>query len=324
MTLTAGQYFQISQGYAMAAADPYVSREGREAFAHKAEWFDFLGRRQGGALRAAGPVCGGDSSLAARLLAGELSYSEQPRRSRRPLVITLCLTGAALYLTGTLLFSNALNLFGYSERQEVASASVEAKATGRHERQFRPPAERALPISPGQLSYETPALSGQPAPLPEVLSSPSPPPERVEELAAVQPVEVLRARANAIIRNGPSTKAKKIGAVTPGTALQVKAREGGWVQFVNSSSGVGGWIHSSLVGLTPESGTTSSAITRADAPASMPPRPKVAKKRIKQKPSASIQESKHRHYRPDPPVPIRSPSGFFSRRGGMALGPSGR
>ena len=155
-----------------------------------------------------------------------------------------------------------------------------------------------------------------------MLSSPSPP-ERVEELAAVQPVEVLRARANAIIRNGPSTKAKKIGAVTHGTALQVKAREGGWVQFVNSSSGVEGWIHSSLVGLTPESGTTSSAITRADAPASIPPRPKVAKKRIKQKPSASIQASKHRHYRPDPPVPIRSPSGFFSRRGGMTLGPSG-
>ena len=213
---------------------------------------------------------------------------------------------------------------GYSERQEIASASIEAKATGRGERQFRPPAERALPISPGQLSYETPALSGQPAPLPEALSSPSPPPERVEELAAVQPVEVLRVRANAIIRNGPSTKAKKIGAVTPGTALQVKAREGGWVQFVNSSSGVEGWIHSSLVGLTPESGTTSSAITRADAPASMPLRPKVAKKRIKQKPSASIQASKHRHYRPDPPVPIRSPSGFFSRRGGMALGPSER
>ena len=316
MTLTADQYFQISQGYAQAAADPYVSREGREAFAHKAEWFDFLGRRT------AGTVGRCDSSLAARLLAGELSYSEQPRRSRRPLVITLCLTGAALYLTGTLLFSNALNLFGYSERQEVASASVEAKATGRGERQFRPPTERAHPISPGQLSYETPALSGQPAPLPEVLSSPSPP-ERVEELAAVQPVEVLRARANAIIRNGPSTKAKKIGAVTAGTALQVKAREGNWVQFVNSSSGEGGWIHSSLVGLTPESGTTSSAITRADAPASMPPRPKVAKKRIKQKPSASIQASKHRHYR-DPPVPIRSPSGFFSRQGGMALGPSGR
>ena len=51
MTLTADQYFQISQGYAQAAADPYVSREGREAFAHKAEWFDFLGRRRRGLPR---------------------------------------------------------------------------------------------------------------------------------------------------------------------------------------------------------------------------------------------------------------------------------
>ena len=318
MTLTADQYFQISQGYAKAAADPYVSREGREAFAHKAKWFDFLGRRQGGALRTARTLGRGDSSLA-----GELSYSEQPRRSRRPLVITLCLTGAALYLTGTLPFTNALNLFGYGERQEVTGASVGAKATGQGERQFRPPAERAHPISPGQLSYQTPALTGPPAPSSEEFSTPSPPPERVEELAPAQSVEVLKVRANAIIRNGPSTNAKKIGVATPGTALQVKARAGNWVQFVNSSSGAGGWIHSSLVGLTPESGATSSAITRADAPSSMPPRPKVAKKRIKQKPSASIQASKHRHYPPIPPVPIRSPSGFFFRQGGMALGPSG-
>jgi SH3 domain-containing protein len=309
MTLTADQYFQISQGYAKAAVDPYVSREGREAFAHKAEWLDFLGRRQAGTLRTAGTVGMGDSSLAARLLAGEVSYAEQPRRARRPLVTTLCLTGAALFLTGTLLFSNALNLFGYSERQDVTSSSVEANATGQDERQFRPPAERAhpisLPISPGQLSYLTPVLTGLPIPLPKELSSPSPPPEQVKELA---PVEVLKVRANATIRNGPSTKAKKIGAATPGTALQVKAREGNWVQFVNSS-GAGGWIHSSLVELTPESGTTSSAITRADAPALMTPKPKVAKKRIKQSPKASIQESKNRQ--------------FFFRRGGMALGPSG-
>jgi len=295
MTLTADQYFQVSQGYAKAAADPYVSREGREAFAHKAEWFDFLGRRQGETFRRT--VGTGDGSLAAHLLAGELDYAGQPRRSSRQLVTTLCLAGAALYLTGTLLFSNALNLFGFSERQHVTSSSV-AKT------QFLPPAERAHPVSPGQLSYLTPALTGLPIPLPKELSSPSPFPEQVKELA---PVEVLKVRANATIRSGPSTKAKKIGAAIPGTALQVKAREGNWVQFVDSS-GAGGWIHSSLVELTPESGTAGSAITRADAPTSMPPRPKVAKKRIKQSPEASIQASKNRQ--------------FFFRRGGMALGSS--
>ena len=299
MTLTADQYFQISQGYAKAAADPYVPWEGREAFAQKAEWLAFLGRRQG---RTVGT---GDTSLAARLLAGE---AEQPRRSRRQLVATLCLTVAALYLTGTLLFSNALNLFGYSEREDVTSSSVEAKATGLDK---RPPAERAHPISPDQLSYITPALTGLPVPLPKELSSPSPPPEQVKELA----VEVLTVRASATIRNGPSTTAKKIGAATPGTALQVKAREGNWVQFVNSSTDAEGWIHSSLVELTPESGTTSSGIIRAEAPVSMPPKIKVAKKRIKQTPNASIQASKN--------SPVRSPSGFFFRRGGMALGPSG-
>ena len=286
MTLTADQYFQISQGYAMAAVDPYVSREGREAFAHKAEWLDFLGRRQAGTLPTAGTVGTGDSSLAARLLAGELSYAEQPKRSRRLLVTTLCLTGAALSLTGTLLFSNGLNLFGYSEG---TSSSVEAKATGQDGRQFRPAAEGVHPISLGQLSYLTPALAALPVPLPKELSSPSPPPEQVKELT---PVEVLKVNANATIRNGPSIKAKKIGAASPGTALQVKAREGNWVQFVNSSTGAGGWIRSSLAGLTPESGTNSSAITRADAPASIPPRPKVAKKRMKQSPNASIQASK--------------------------------
>jgi hypothetical protein len=303
MTLTPDQYFQISQGYAKAAADPYVSRDGREAFAQKAKWLDFLGRRQGGAPPTAGTVGTGENSLAARLLAGELSYSEQPKRSRRLLVTTVYLSGAALYLTGTLLFSNALNLFGYSD---VTSSSVEAKATGQDARQFRPAAEGSHPISPGQLSYLTPALAGLPVSLPKELSSPSPPPEQVKELSTV---EVLKVKANATIRSGPSTKATKIGVATPGTALKVKTREGNWVQFVNSSAHVGGWIHSSLVELTPESGTTSSAITRADAPASIPPRPKVAKKRMKQSPKASIQTSKNRQ--------------FFFRRGGMALGPSG-
>ena len=229
--------------------------------------------------------------------------------------MTLCLTGAALYLIGTLSFTNVLNLFGDSDRQEVASqltlslvpfergASVEGKTTEQGERQFQPTADRPHPISLEQPSYETPALTGPAAPLQqEELSSPSPPPERIEELAAAQPAEVLKVRANAIIRNGPSTSAKKIGTATSGTALQVKAREGDWVQFVDSSSGTNGWIHSSLVGPTLGSRPTSSAVTRADASASTPPKPKVAKKRIKQKSSPSIQASKQRPSRPGPPA----------------------
>ena len=288
MTLTADQYFQISQGYAQAAADPYVSPERRGAFASKAEWFEFLGRRQGGTFRSEGNASRGKSDLTARLLAGELSHSERLRRSRRPLVMTLCLTAAALYLIGTLSFTNALNLFGDSDSQEVASqltlslvpfergASVEGRTTEQGERQFQPTADRPQPIPLDQPSYQTPALTGPPSPMQqEELSSPSPPPERIEELAAAQPAEVLKVTASAIIRNGPSTSAKKIGTATRGTALRVKAREGDWVQFVDSSSDTKGWIHSSLVGPTPGSGTTSSAVTPADA---RPQRPRNQKK----------------------------------------------
>lgn len=309
MTLTADQYFQISQGYAQAAADPYVSPERRAAFASKAEWFDFLGRRQGGTFRSEGNASRGKSDLAALPLAGELSYSERLRRSRRPLVMTLCLTGAALYLIGTLSSTNALNLFGGSDRQEVASqltlslvplqrgASVEGKTTEQGGRQFQPTADRPQPIPLDQPSSETPALTG-----PLELSSPSPPPERIEELAAA-PAEVLKVTASAIIRNGPSTSAKKIGTATRGTELRVKAREGDWVQFVYSSSDTKGWIHSSLVGTTLGNGTTSSAVTPVDASATTPPKPKkVAKKRIKQKSSAPIQASKQRPSRPGLPA----------------------
>ena len=233
MTLTADQYLQISQGYAKAAADPYVSPESREAFANKAEWFDFLGRRERGALRSQGNAGRSDGDLTARHWVGELSYSELP--SRKPLVMTLGLTGAALYLIGTLLFTNALNLFGDSDRHEIASqltlsvvpsersASVDAKATEKIERQFQPTAARPHPISSDQPPYQALPLAAVPLQQ-EELSSPSPLHEPIDELAAVKSADVLKVRAKAIIRKGPSTSAKKIRTVAPGTALQVRAR----------------------------------------------------------------------------------------------------
>jgi hypothetical protein len=239
MTLTADQYYQVSQGYALAAADPFIPTDRREAFAKKAEWFEFLGRREGRAIRSDGNAYRVNSDLAVIPLAGELGDSERPRRSMRPPVATLWLTGAALSLIGALLFTNALTLFGDNDRQEVASqltlslvpspkvASVAAKATEQGKRQFQPTADRAHQ---------------------EALSSPSPPPEPIEDLAAAPPPEVLKVTATARIRNGPSTSAQKIGTATLGTAIQVNAREGAWVQFVDASSGKMGWIHSSLVG----------------------------------------------------------------------------
>jgi hypothetical protein len=226
--------------------------------------------------------------------------------------MTLWITGATFCLIGMLLFTNALNQFGDNDRQEVASlsvvpapkaASVEAEATEQGERQFQPTAYRPQAISPDQRSYEAPALTVPPSLVQqEELSSPSPHPEPIEEVAAAPPAEVLKVTANATVRNGPSTSAKKIGTVTPGTALQVKAREGNWVQFVDSSSGRMGWIHSRLVGPTSGSGAVSAAVTQADAPALAAPRPKLAKERIKQKPSAPIQASEQRPSRSGPPA----------------------
>jgi hypothetical protein len=249
MTLTADQYFQISQGYAKAAVDPYVSPNNRIAFAKKAEWFDFLGRREGRALHSDGIAGSGSSELTAHAFADELGYSEQARRSMRPLVMTLCLSGAALYLIGTVLFTNALNLFGEDDRHEVASqvtlslglspkVTNVAKATEPGGRQLQPTADR-----PRAISTVPPSLAHQ-----KELSFPSPPPEAIEDVVAAPPPEVLKVTANARIRNGPSTSAEKIGTATRGTSIQVKAREGAWVQFVDSSSGKIGWIHSSLVG----------------------------------------------------------------------------
>ena len=241
MTLTADQYFQVSQGYALAAADPFISPDRREAFAKKAEWLEFVGRREGRAIRPDGNAYRVNSGLAVSLLAGELGDSEQPKRSMRPPVTTLWLTSAALSLIGALLFTNALNLFGDEDRQEVGSqltlslvpvpkvTSVAAKAPEQGKRQFHPIADRAHQ---------------------EALSSPSPPPEPIEDLAAGPPPEVLKVTATARIRNGPSTNAQKIGTATLGTAIQVKAREGAWVEFVDASSGKMGWIHSSLVART--------------------------------------------------------------------------
>jgi hypothetical protein len=92
MTLTADQYFQIAQGYAKAAEDPFVPPENRAAFANKAEWFGFLGRRERGALRSDGSAATAYSDYGSSPFA-----SEQPRPPKWPLVMTLWLRGDLLF-----------------------------------------------------------------------------------------------------------------------------------------------------------------------------------------------------------------------------------
>jgi hypothetical protein len=275
MTLTANQYFQIAQGYAKAAEDPFVTADRREALSTKAEWFDFLGRWERGALPAYTVAANSD-------MTAYPFTAEWPRPSKRPLVI-----GAVLCLIGTGLFTNTLNFFGENDRQEIWSI-----------------ADKPHVISPDPHSYESASLTVPASPgQQEELSSPSPPPEPIEALPAAQSAEMLKVAATATIREGPSISAKKIGTAIHGAALRVKGREANWVQFVDPATGNTAWIHSSLVRPNSGNGTTSVAGPPANATSFAPPKSKVAKKRIKQKPSASIQASKQRPSRPDPPAP---------------------
>ena len=127
-------------------------------------------------------------------------------------------------------------------------------------------------------------------------------PSRLKHYQQPNPLKCSRLRP-ATIREGPSISAKKIGTAIHGAALRVKGREGNWVQFVDPATGNTAWIHSSLVRPNSRNGTTSVAGPPANATSFAPPKSKVAKKRIKQKLSASIQASKQRPSRPDPPAP---------------------
>ena len=118
MTLTADQYFQIAQGYAKAAADPFVPPESRKAFANKAEWFDFLARRERGALRSDASACG-HSDMSARGVAPSMNYSDCPERSMSQ-VTTRWLTGAALCLIAMLVLTDALHQFEHGRSEFLA------------------------------------------------------------------------------------------------------------------------------------------------------------------------------------------------------------
>jgi len=104
-----------------------------------------------------------------------------------------------------------------------------------------------------------------------------------QEAMLPQPAELLRVKSAASIRNGPSGSAKVIGTASTGAEIEVKAREGSWVQFVDPSSGNTGWIHSSSVAPSTTAATADSAATQAaeESPPADGPRPKTVKQRPK-------------------------------------------
>ena len=114
MTFTSDQYSQLAQGYDKAAADPLVAPERKAEFARKAEWFHFLARRGKMSPRTGG-AAESDFGPLSRDVVIEPNSSAPSKRSIAPFLTTLWLTGAVLYLVNTLLFTNAINLFGDSD-----------------------------------------------------------------------------------------------------------------------------------------------------------------------------------------------------------------
>jgi uncharacterized protein YraI len=326
MTLTAAQYSQIAQGYEKAAADPWVAAEKRVELLDKAEWFRFLAERG----NQADPEDNTPPATAA---------FEGRARSMSPFLATLWITGAAVYLFGTLLFTNAVNFFGTEKPntsvpeigRSVESvpkvASVEAKNDDQAKAQHTVNPERRHAISPGQPTYESPTLTtpesptAPPAALPQEELASTASSEPVQEIGGDEFAEVFIVTAAASIRNGPSTSAKKIGTATTGAEIQVKQREKNWVHFVDPSSGNAGWIQASLLkkpAPTSEAKTLAASVEHASV---KPARAKLTKAKLaKKKPSVPAKAAQQpRTYVDLPPdeeflPPRRRGAGFLSRR----------
>ena len=307
-----------------------VAPERKAEFARKAQWFHFLARRGKTSPRTGGAAVGPLS----RGVVIEPNSSEPNKRSIAPFLTTLWLTGAVLYLVNILLFTNAINLFGDSDVQTgvtEASRPVEPlpkiatveddKANQQRGQQLKPSADRRHAILPNQPAFEAPNPTAPPASLPEQkLDTPPPPSEPAQDVAGDQPNEVLTVTAAATIRSGPSMTAKKIGTATPGVELEVKARKTGWVQFVDPSSGNTGWIHSSLVASASEAGAKGLATQEAEIPTVETPKPKLANKWAKKKPSTPAQVRQQQRKFVDLPEdeqflsPRRRGPGFLAKR----------
>jgi hypothetical protein len=239
-------------------------------------------------------------------------------------------TGAAIYLIGTILFTNSVsNPFRSKDERNpeltLPIASPGALARKEETARLQPAVPPSSPtpgkrhaISPEEPSYEAPGLIVPPSATDEE-HKPSPAsPARTEQASATpasgSEPEVLKVNQAATIRNGPSTTAKVIGTASPGAELQVKARENGWIQFVDPSSGNTGWIESDLLAPASPRGETSVAVTPSEeapltaqkprpAPASPGDENNVAESRSEKAPSATRQKPVTKQVRKKPSEP---------------------
>ena len=209
-----------------------------------------------------------------------------------PFLTTLWATGAAVYLLSTVLFTNAVNLFGTQEpvarvpevAQSIKSGPKVTSVAGniKVEQVFPQPAvipERPHAISPDEPAYESPALTAPPPARPRELAGPASS-EPVQEVPEVESADIFIVTAAATIRNGPSKSSEKIGTAKAGAKLRVNEREKDWVQFVDPSSGNTGWIQSALLANASESEAHSLASPEvAETAPNKAAKPKLAKKK---------------------------------------------
>jgi hypothetical protein len=301
---TPDQYAQIANSYATAAADPFVSEDKRQEFARRAEWFRYLAAREKD-TPASGPTGEGPS--------------RSPRKSIAPFLTTLWLAGAGLYLIGTLLFTNAIGLFGDDGSQQVSEVSSPAKRepqTGGTADTTTPvkKVERPHAISPDQPSYEAPELT-----MPATENTVVAPLESAEVAAVPAPSaapEMFKVSKAATIRNGPSATAKVIGTATPGAELQVTKHEGDWIQFVDPSSGNSGWIESSLV--ADANGSTDAALAPSEEARGAISKKSKRVKAVKQKSPSRTAEPRSKPWRGYAELP--QDEEFLADRGSRRMG----
>jgi hypothetical protein len=332
MTLSAEQYSQIAEGYENASADPLVPAERRLNLAKEANWFRFLAQRE----RAHRP--NNEHELTApRSMDFEPNSQGWSWRSTAPFLTTLWITGAAVYLVSTVLFTNAVNLFGTDEpktpapeiRQSVESVQKAPSFINTADQANQQPMampERRHAISPDEPTHQSPTLTAPYSPplkeaLPDPVSSqpdlstPSPakelgtpvPSEPARDVVEVRPNEMLIVTSAATIRNGPSLAAKKIGTATAGAELHVKSREKNWVQFVDPSSGNTGWIQSSLLAAASGEGVDGLVVPKAADTGQVKAKPKLAKKTPS--PPSQISPQRRRSY-----ADLPSDEEFFAPR----------
>lgn len=325
MTLTADQYSQIAAGYHKAAADLSIGPEKREEFARKAEWFRFLAERDKGTLHTGGTESnatqsGTDSSFE--------PSSPAPRRSLNPFLTTLWVAGAGVYLIGTLLFANTVNHPSSEDKPkpEVTQPTASPGALVRNAETARlqpavppsnPTPDKKHAIAPQQPSYEAPGLIVPPAAREDEHTASPTSPARAEQASAppADSPDVLKVNHAAPIRNGPAATAKVIGTASPGAELQVKARENGWIQFVDLTSGNTGWIESYLVApaspkaensvAIPEAAPSPTAQKPRTAPASPRDESDIAEIRLEKAPSATRQKPVRKQVGKKPNEPIK-------------------